>query len=230
MQISIDLYDKNRETYGTKYQEGYGLVYPDGHVIRVYHQILEYELGLHGGNILDYGCGTGAHLKFFELQGFTPYGCDIDPIAIDKCKALMPAYADNFRVTPYSPNLRDFFDVDFDLLFANQVLYYLTDKDMADLISQFYGMGKAGSVLFATMLSAKNRRFLYVTDTIGEMQKIELHEQSGRLSEDSYVNYKAEEEIIKFFQPFQKLHMGYYGHKIREDEGPSEHYLYVGRK
>ena len=32
------------------------------------------------------------------------------------------------------------------------------------------------------------------------------------------------------FGAFEKLHMGFYGHTVREGEGPTDHNLFVGRK
>ncbi|EOG9634088.1 hypothetical protein ACLMND_001537 [Campylobacter lari] len=46
--------------------EGYGLQYPDGHVIRFYERILKYKLNKTSGNLLDFGCGNGVHSKYFQ--------------------------------------------------------------------------------------------------------------------------------------------------------------------
>ena len=88
----------DRRYFEERYKAGYGLEYPDGHVIRFNRHILEWELGLRSGNILDYGCGNGSHLKYFETNGFTPYGCDVSSTAIERCKRLMPEYENNFHV------------------------------------------------------------------------------------------------------------------------------------
>ncbi|ELZ2071025.1 methyltransferase, partial [Campylobacter coli] len=50
------------EAYTMKYNEnGYGLLFPDGHVVRFYERILKYKLNKINGNLLDFGCGNGVH-------------------------------------------------------------------------------------------------------------------------------------------------------------------------
>ena len=222
-------YSVNRSTYETKYQEGYGLRYPDGHVIRFHRQILEYELGLESGKILDYGCGTGTHLHYFEQNGFVPYGCDISRRAIEQCKSLMPAYAENFHAIPNVPRLRDYFSVDFDIVFSNQVLYYLNDRDLQNLLLQLYEILKPGGVLFATMIAPTNYYSRFVNGNENGLSKVVLR---GRLNETTFLNFKTKEEVLKLFTSagFTKLHLGFYGSVIREDEGPTDHHLFVGRK
>ncbi|TEY02793.1 methyltransferase [Campylobacter sp. US33a] len=68
------------KTYTQKYDEnGYGLLYPDSHVIRFYERILKYKLGITSGNLLDFGCGNGVHSRYFLSKGFKPFGVDIVP-------------------------------------------------------------------------------------------------------------------------------------------------------
>src|SRR3989338_5285215 len=90
----------NAKWYEQKYQEGYGVIYPESHIIRVHKHILEWELHLTSGKIIDFGCGSGANLQYFDCCGFIPCGCDTSANAIDQCKKKMPKYATNFFVTP----------------------------------------------------------------------------------------------------------------------------------
>ena len=221
-------HEANISHYERRYREGYGLVYPDGHVIRFHRHILEYELSMTGGNVLDYGCGTGSHLHYFENNGYTPYGCDISETAIEKCKSLLPRYAENFHVVPAVPRLRDNFSETFDLIFANQVLYFLNDEGICDLVAQFHEVAADGAVFFATMMAPTNYFFRNVVSASdGGLSKVVL---KGRLNQTSYVNFKTQDQVLDLFRPFEKLHLGSYSHTIREDEGPTDHFIYVGRK
>lgn len=222
-------YAVNSQTYEAKYQIGYGLEYPDGHVIRFHRQILEYELGMTSGTILDYGCGIGAHLQYFAQHGFTPYGCDINAEAIAKCKSRMPAHAEHFHVIPYVPQLRDYFPMEFDIVFSNQVLEYFNNRDVQNMLSQFSDLLKGGGVLFVTWIAPTNYYARWIVDTRGEMSRVVLR---GRLEETQFVNFKTQEQLLELFQHHgvTKLHMGFYSATIREDEGPTDRYMFVGRK
>ncbi len=226
-QKKIGAHEANIRHYEDRYRSGYGLVYPDGHVIRFHRHILEYELGLGAGNILDYGCGTGTHLKYFETNGFTPFGCDISTTAIEQCKRLIPEYAENFHVVESVPDLLGNFDVDFDIVFSNQTLYFLNDAGIKDLVAQFHEMLRPGGIFFATMMATTNYFSRYTEPTTGDMSKVVL---KGRLNQSAYVNFKDRDEVLELFKPFEKLHMGFYSHTIREQEGPTDHYIFVGRK
>ncbi|GKY64215.1 hypothetical protein THJ090_17300 [Campylobacter jejuni] len=68
------------ETYTMKYNEnGYGLLFPDAHVVRFYERILKYKLNKINGNLLDFGCGNGVHSAYFQSKGFKTFGIDIVP-------------------------------------------------------------------------------------------------------------------------------------------------------
>lgn len=222
-------YEANTETYETKYQTGYGLRYPDGHVIRFYHHILAYDVRVTSGNMLDYGCGTGTHLHYFMEKGFSPYGCDVSQAAIEQCKQLMPAYAKNFHVIPSVPRLRDYFPVDFDLVFSNQVLYYLNDEDMVKILVQLDDMLKPGGIFFATMIAPTNYYSKFVEGMQDGLSKVVLR---GRLNEIQCVNFKTREQVLELFTSvgLEKVQLGSYGAVIREDEGPTDHHMFVGRK
>jgi len=222
-------YSVTVETYESKYKSGYGLLYPDGHVIRFHRHILQYELGITDGKILDYGCGTGTHLLYFKRNGFTPYGCDISPTAISTCRRRMPAYRDNFHVIPPLPNLRRLFPPSFDVVFSNQVLYYLDDADLRNIVGQFHDILAKGGIVFVTMMAPTNYYSRFVVGKEDGLSKVTL---TGRLNETTYINFKTKEQILRLFEAegFSKLHLGFYGSTIREDEGPTDHYIYVGRK
>jgi len=220
-------YNVTTSTYEKKYNSEYGLQYPEGHIIRINQKIFEYELHLNGGTILDFGCGTGIHSKYFLENGYTPYGCDISKTAINLCKKRMTGYEENFHVTPNLPILEDYFTQKFDVILSNQVLYYLNDQDIKNLISQFHKMLKTGGVFIATMMLPSNAYFKHVVSKEGDLSKVVL---KGRLHETSYINFKTNEEVLSLFNTFSKLHLGFYGWIIREEDGPSDHCIFVGRK
>jgi len=220
-------YDGNIDAYKKKFEEGYGVRYPDGHVIRLYHHVLAYDLNIKSGKVFDFGCGNGTHLKFFMDMGFIPYGCDIDKYAIQQAKELMPEYADNFFASESVPDLAPRGYKDFSMVFSNDVLYYLNDQDINHLVSQFYDMLQPGGVFYATMMSPKDWYFSRVESKMGDMSKVVL---TGRLNETTYINFKTKEQVLDMFSPFKKLHMGEKCGCIREDEGFAHDWAFLGQK
>ena len=223
------MYEDNVKQYEEKFACGDGLQYPNGHVIRFNKKVLESQFGLTSGNVLDYGCGSGIHAKYFADNGFTLFGCDVVASAIEDCKKLLPEFADNFCCIPPLPtNLKELFGgTRFDLIFSNQVLYYLNDADIRKVVAQLYGLAKPGAVFYASMMSRDSYYFKRVKETVGGMSKVVL---DGRLNESMYINFKSAEELPGLFKPFSKFYVGGYGMDFRADEGADDHRLFVGVK
>lgn len=139
----------------------------------------------------------------------------------------MPEFADNFHEIPSVPNLKEYFSEKFNVIFSNQVLYYLKDDDIHNLVKQFYDMLLPGCIFFATMIAPTNYYSNNVESKEGEMSKVVL---KGRLNEVTYVNFKTKEELQDLFKPFKKLHIGMYSSTYFENEGPTDHYIFVGKK
>lgn len=223
---------KNKETYTEKYKSGYGLQYPDGHFIRVVSQILEYQENMSGCTVLDYGCGNGIHMEFLEKRWHKSkfYGLDISELAIDQAKKRLPMWAENFRQCDSVPNLKTLFgDLKFDLVIANQVLYYLDDPDLKNVLEQIYDALNPGGVIFVSWMGVEN--FYYNLSTPIEGKKLRKVELNNRLKETSEINIKTKEEFSSLFSnKYEKLHLGYYDQLIREDEGSTMHYFIVAKK
>ena len=111
-------YDKfinhNIVEYDKKFQKrGYGIKYPEGHVIR------HLKYFKNKNSILDFGCGNGTHLRFFsEIKIKKIYGVDtskiVDQIRSNKFKI--------FKIGEHE-NLIKKLNRKFDVIFSNQVLY-----------------------------------------------------------------------------------------------------------
>ena len=220
----------NINSYKRKYKNKYGLQVPDGHIIRIYKQIVEYELKKKKGNLLDYGCGNGIHSKWITENGnWIPYGYDINLEAIKSAKKNNSKYKKNFfQSNQILPDLKKIFKVKFDFIICNQVLYYLENKDLKNIINQFSSILKPGGVFFASMMDKKNYYFkLSKGLKNSSLRKTTLN---NRLKETTYINFKNKSEMLKDFKLFSKLHAGYYDTQIREDEGSTKHIFFVGMK
>ena len=221
--------DYNAKDYERRYQEGYGLVYPESHIIRVNKQILEWELGIKAGKIFDFGCGAGAHLRYFAENGFVPYGCDTSPSAIERCKKLMPAYEAHFHVSEVNPDLPALAPgVEFDVFMTNQVLYFLDDEGINDVVMQAHAITRTGGVFIATMMAPTCWYARYIKGKKGDFDVVDL--DTPRQKGELLINFKQQSELKELFAPFVPLHLGSYGSQIRQEEGPTDHWLYIGVK
>ncbi len=219
--------DYNAEDYEKRYQRGYGLLYPESHVIRVHRQILEWELGIRDGNVFDFGCGAGANVKYFLEQGFVPYGCDTSETAVFACKSAMPNHADHFFVSDVKPDLHGMVgDAPLTLFLSNQVLYFLDDKSIRDVVSQAFDLVRPGGLFVATMMAYSCWYSRHVAAQEGDFHRITMDTPRQKLT--TLINFKDRSELIPLFSPFRKLHLGSYGSSIRDDEGSTDHWLYVG--
>lgn len=221
--------DHNAADYEKRYQQGYGLLYPESHIIRVNKHILEWELGMRGGRVFDFGCGAGAHLKYFSEQGYEPFGCDTSATAIEACGRAMPQWKANFRVTPVNPDLPSLFGATgLDIFMSNQVLYFLDDPGISSVVQQAHRMVKGGGVFVATMMAPTCWYARYIEGERDGFKVVRL--DTPRQKGELLINFKTREQLRDLFRPFVPLHIGSYGSLVREEEGSTDHWIFVGRK
>lgn len=219
------------KAYDEKYAKGYGLQYPDGHVIRFYERILKSERNLTKGKILDFGCGNGVHSRYFMDKGFECYGVDIVPEAIQQAKQFMGEKA--VLIQP-NQSLKNIFDKDeFDMVFANQSLYYMNNDDLRNCVNELYEFTKPGGICFFTMMSRKNCYVNLIEEEYDNgLSKVIL---KHRLNETTFINFVDSPEMLEtIFQPFKTLHIGNYELfsilSSDDEDGCSHHYFYIGLK
>lgn len=223
-------FEKNQEYWDL----GYEAENVEGWVFRPYGRVFKHEFGLDGSKherVLDFGCGSGAALKFFKSKGFDVYGVDISQPDINRCKSRMPDVADHFLVIPPEPSESDvWFGGNFDLVVSIQALYYFTFADYEKRIKSIYNMMKPGAYIYASMMSTKCWYYENSTPYKDGLRNVTI--QNGRLNlKDYYIFFlNSEEELLEKFKLFKKIHVGFYSHKYSEKEGLDYHYTYIGQK
>jgi SAM-dependent methyltransferase len=227
----VDQQTFNAEDYEARYRsKAYLPLYPDSQVIRVHRHILEWQLGITDGAVFDFGCGGGNNPSYFADQGFVPHGCDSSAAGIERCRQVLPEHADNFFVVPSEqPDLLGSSQArELSVFLSNQVLYYLDDEGIRHVVRQAYEMVRPGGAFVATMMTPDCFYADYVTERRGDLSKVEL--ATPRLQGNtSWINFKQRDELIDLFAPFEKLHIGAYDlGGLREDEGPTTHWIYTG--
>lgn len=228
--------------YNEKYTDGYGLQYPDGHIIRIYNYLeRKYKLSERKNKtMLDFGCGTGVHSIFFEEKGFDAYGVDVSDVAIEKYNENLNYYIKKRQknsmginsalrgfCVPTSVPLGEILNQKFDVILANQSLYYLSDTDLAIKLEEMHSLLKDDGIVVFTMTTTECYWYQYVE---GDMKDGQLFVRlRGRLNEEAYINFvKDEEELCQKFHMFRKDMIGYYDFMM--EEGSSKHYYFVGTK
>ena len=205
----------------------------ESYVFRVYGRILKYELGLSGEKgekMLDFGCGSGAVLSFFDRKGFDVYGVDIDSDAINLCKEGMPHIADHFGVIDPRPSEDDvFFGGGYDLVTSIETFYYMSPSDMQTRLISLKKQMKPGAALFITMKGVKQWYFNHSTPCSNGMRLV--HVDTPRLkAPDYYATFiESREDMIETFSMFEPVHVGYFEELYREEEGTDFSWLFVGR-
>jgi cyclopropane fatty-acyl-phospholipid synthase-like methyltransferase len=214
---------KNIKEYDRKFLKlGYGINYPEGHVIR--HS----RFFKNKNSILDFGCGNGTHCKFFsEMNIKNIYGVDTSKI-IHKIKNK------KFKVYRISEeeNLIKKINRKFEVIFSNQVLYYLSDEKIYFYFKQFYQMLNKNGLIFTTWIAPKGN-YYKCSKKIKNSEFREL-KWNLRLKEKTYINFKTKEQIEKIIKKhnFKTLHYGHYDSEMNHNELDSGcyHYLNLSKK
>src|SRR5262249_17023465 len=88
-------------------------------IFRFYGRILRFDYGIDGTNherLLDFGCGQGAALSYFDRLGFRCYGVDIAKTDIAEARSHMPHIADQIvEIDPRPCENLKFFGGGFDI-------------------------------------------------------------------------------------------------------------------
>jgi thiopurine S-methyltransferase len=121
------------------------------------------------GTVLVPGCGSGYEVKAFQDAGWKPLAIDFSPVALERAREVLDAYAANLR-------LADFFSDDlgapFDLVYERTFLCSLPTERWPDYAERMSGLIKQGGRLagiFAYGDEAEPPPFLLSEDTAGKL-------------------------------------------------------------
>lgn len=220
---------QNTLSYDEKYSNGYGGLYPEGHVIRFYEKFLKYEFGIDGSNgekVLDFGCGNGTHQKYFASKGFEVFGVDISEVAIKQAKDLFVENEKNFHVISEGADITGLFGNRFDIIFSNQALYYLNNTQLRNILFQMDSLLKPNGIVFFTMIGTQNYYYDFSRENHDGLRTVVL---SGRLNETTDINFiDSEKNLVDTFSMFDTNFVGHYDCLMREGSG--FHWKYIGVK
>lgn len=229
-----DIYLERNYTYWKRGYKGYPGENVESFIFRPYGRIIEKyfeSIGSKPTKMLDFGCGAGAPALFYRSKGFDVYGVDISEINIQRCKERMPDIADHFLVVEPTPEKKDdFWGGNYDLVIAVQSLYYFSNAHLQVVLKALYNQMATGGIIYATMVGEKCWCYEHSVAWEDGLRKFEVSNERGKI-DYHYVNFVADEQdLLKKFNMFEKLHIGFHSERYREDEGTDFHYTFVGRK
>lgn len=224
------------DAFEGKYRAGYGIAYPESQIIRAHKHVLQWELGIASGTILDFGCGTGTHLQYFHQNGFTPFGCDTSETAIGAARGRLPEFAENLEVSTREPNVRELFESRLrerlTVFLSNQTLYYLSDGAIKAVVGDVHALMPVGGVFIATMMAYTSLYHKFAVGREGDFTVCDV--RTSRFSLLTKINFKDCTDLAALFHPFETLHLAGYSSTVRSDEVNlnfgNDHWIYTGIK
>jgi cyclopropane fatty-acyl-phospholipid synthase-like methyltransferase len=192
-------------------------------------------------SLLDYGCGEGANLKYFDnLQNFDCYGVDTcaKSIAVAKKRGL------NVKKINGNTSIVNIFpEKHFNLIISIQVLYYLDKISLEKKLLEFKKLLKKKGLVFFTMIGTKNKYFTEFSEkkrdknnmTIINLKKNKSYfndfkKRYKQKNHEHFINFtKNEKELINKFKMFKKLNVGYYDGSLYSLNDSGFHYTFFGQ-
>lgn len=201
-------------------------------IFRFYGRILKFDYGIDGSNherLLDFGCGRGGALNYFDKLGFNCFGVDIASNDIEAARKRMPHIANQLMVIDPQPDINNiFFGGDFDIVISIQTLDFLSNTDFEKALKCIYNNMKSGGKIYASM-NGWNMYYRNHGEYVGEglwhiVFKID------RVNYDLFLNFvKNKEEMKDKFSLFKPIYLDYYDSSFRE-EGSEFRYTFFGIK
>ena len=224
-------YLSSNETYWSK---GYDAPWPDHNAFRFFGRILRPDFPqLIGGKLVDFGCGQGAAVNYFHMNGMDAVGVDISDPDISTARNRYPHLANRFAVCNTDPGkvAHYGFPGGISVVTAIQSLYYFNDADFAVCVKKLHDSLIPGGVFYATMMGTKSKEFFDNSVDAGSgLRRVDF--KNTRLNVEGYYMAFVEDEahLCKKFSLFDPIHVGFYAAKFRNDEGDGFHYTFCGVK
>lgn len=146
--------------------------------------------------ILDYGCGSGAHVKLWEKVFNEPdlYFCDISPVALDKLKEKYPQYSENVSII--NEDETDFKDQQFDIIMSIEVMEHVLNLEA--YLDEIYRLLKDGGLFIWTTPCSNPNSIEYIFSKI--TNQIETTHEGyirWRCEDPTHVRRLSSEQITK---------------------------------
>lgn len=204
-------------------------------IFRFYGRILKFDYGIDGSKhekLLDFGCGQGGALNYFDKLGFRCYGVDISENAIQVARKNIPRIpSGHLKVIDPKPDEHNtFFGGGFDVVISIQTLDFLSNSDFDKVIRSIYNSMKPGAKIYASMNGWQNyfrTHGKYVGDGLW---RVKFKTRGNRYVYDTFLHFvKDKKEMRERFSLFKPVYLDYYDSSFRE-EGSEFRYTFFGIK
>ena len=213
-------------------------------IFRLYGRILKYDYGITGSaneRLLDFGCGQGGALKYFNKLGFDCSGVDISNNDITAAQNHMPELYDQLQVIDPKPHRENmYFGGNFDIVISIQTLDWLSDADCDEAIECLYRNMKTGGKIYASY-NAWDHFYRDHAEEVGDgLWRVKLKlkgplankrmDNRPRQEYDFFNNFaKSKEHLARKFHIFKPIYLDEYNASFRE-EGSEHRYTFFGIK
>ena len=204
-------------------------------VFRTYGRILVIDFGIDGSRgerLLDFGCGQGGNVKFFDQKGFDVYGVDIAHRDIAVAKKVLAHKKNNFKVISPQPSETLLFFNEaafFDIIISIQTLDFLSNTDFSRAIKCLYNQLKPGGKIYITMnaweMYYREKHGTYLGDGLWSCKF-----DNGRVKYDLALNFlKDKDDMKEKLSIFKSIYIDSYDIQVR-GEGSEKRYAFFGIK
>ena len=184
--------------------------------------------------LLDFGCGQGAAVNYFNQNKLDAYGVDISGHDIAVAQIRFPHVAGRFEKCRPAPSENNRYGPleRYRVITAFQSLYYFTKADFESLMAKLYDQLEPGGVFFATMMGTKSPEFYDNSEPTEDPWLRRVSFKNDRVDVSDYYMFFVEDDddLRAKFHMFEPVHTGYYCAKLRDDEGDGFHHTFCGVK
>tara|TARA_B110001452_G_C15176127_1_gene408653 strand:- start:50 stop:748 length:699 start_codon:yes stop_codon:yes gene_type:complete len=206
-------------------------------IFRLQGKILKPQFDLPKKNdvCLDFGCGQGASVNYFNQMGYDAFGVDISEKDIKIAKKRYPHIKEKFSVCKqdvFENDLKKFTkNKKISLITCQQSLYFFDKKHFNLLLNNMNRSLKNKGILFASMKSEKHTYKKYSKDTKHKWLKV-LNWKNKRFSIKDYYFFftKSIQDLKSKFKIFRIIHTGSYHLSLDPSETNNYHYTIICQK
>ena len=216
---------KNYKTTNYKYwQKGYYAPSVEPAVFRFYGKFLKH-IKKKKIKLLDFGCGQGAGVNFFNDKKINAFGVDISLKDINEAKKNYKKIKKKFT---HIKNIEDFKTKNFDVVTCIQSLYYMTNQDIQKKLNYFENILNKDGIIYATMISTKSSMFKNKKKING----MSLVTRDNKFKyRKHYINFtRSYSHLQKIFKKFKILNMGYYSFCLDRENDMNHHFTIIAQK